>query len=95
MSVSKFSLTTCLIFISLLEGYGQEYTPFYLDNAKWTMQAISPVIGSEDGQSYWEIYTLDDTLVADQVYRKIVVRNICELWPDFEGNLQLNTTINT
>ncbi len=92
-SLSYLSVAFVLFFCYSLSG--QEYTPFYLDNAKWTMEGINPVLGSGDGHAFWEVYTLDDTLVANEVYRKVAVRNLCELWPDPNGELQPNLSLNT
>jgi len=69
--------------------------PFYLDDAKWTIERIYPILGSEDGHGYWEIYTLDDTTVMDKAYRKVAIRNLCELWPDVNGDLQPNPNLHT
>lgn len=88
-------LTVSLMLFSLYSLGAQEYTPFYLDNAKWTMEEISPVLGAGDGHAFWEVYTLDDTLIANEVYRKVAVRNLCELWPDPNGELQPNLSLNT
>ena len=75
--------------------HSQEYTPFHLDNIKWTMKRTTPVLGAGDGQAYWEIYTLNDTLINDTLYRKVATRNLCEQWPDLNGNLHYNNSIRT
>lgn len=86
---------TLIFFLTSQFGYSQDYIPFYLNNVKWTMERVIPVIGPEDAHSYWEIYTLNDTLINNKIYRKLATKNICELFPDFQGNLQLNNEINT
>ena len=82
-----------LIWLSNIRA--QSYMPFHLDGAKWTMERVTPVFGAGDGHSYWEIFTLDDTLIQDNVYRKIAVRNLCALWPDLQGNLHYQSGIVT
>jgi hypothetical protein len=41
-----------------------------------------------------EIYTLNDTLINNKSYRIVATRNLCQLWPDLQGNLKPNPLIN-
>ena len=91
----KLILITFFISSFFNLGFSQEYTPFYLDNAKWTMESVWPVSGPEDRYAFWEIYTLNDTLINNKIYRKVATKNLCELVPDFQGNLHYNNSINT
>ena len=59
------------------------------------MERISPTLGPGDGHSFWEIYTLNDTLINNKIYRVVATRNLCQLWPDLQGNLNPNPLINT
>lgn len=76
-------------------GTAQEYTPFYVQDARWTMEAIYPVIGPGDGHGYWEIYTLHDTLIDGKTYRLLATRNLCEKWPDGKGGYNYVQNLNT
>jgi Secretion system C-terminal sorting domain len=95
MKTLKLIFAIFILSTNFNEGNAQDYIPFYLDNVKWTMERVNPVLGPEDGHSYWEIYTLNDTLINDKVYRKVATRNLCEQWPDSQGNLQFNNSIVT
>lgn len=59
------------------------------------MQRVTPHLGANDIFSYWEIYTLDDTLIQNKVYRKVATKNLCHLTPDLSGKLHNSTTLNT
>jgi hypothetical protein len=76
-------------------GTSQSYTPFYLQHARWTMEAIYPVLGPGDGHAYWEIYTLGDTLIEGEAYHLLATRNLCEKWPDGKGGHNYAQTLNT
>ena len=95
--MKRFFIVQMLLLVGNL-CFSQNYTPFYLDNAKWTMERITPVIGPKDVHSYWEIYTLNDTLINEIEYKILATRNICQLRPVGYGEnqtLKLNETINT
>lgn len=55
----------------------QEYVPFYMDNARWVMKRTMPVLGAYDNYDYWEVYTLNDTIIENLVYHKVATRNLC------------------
>lgn len=61
---------------------GQNYMPFYLDSAEWTVATIYPVIGQGDGGEVWQYQTKTDTIINDSLYTNITKRNLCEYWPD-------------
>jgi hypothetical protein len=73
----------------------QSYTPFYIDSSTWIMYEVHPVIGPEDGHSYWMNYTLEDTLISDTTYAILARRNLCSLFPDQNGTLHHIENLNT
>ncbi|HZV70300.1 MAG TPA: T9SS type A sorting domain-containing protein [Saprospiraceae bacterium] len=89
-------ILACLLLSSYFnESYSQEYIPFFVDNVKWTMERTHPVPGQGDGHSFWEIYTLNDTLINNKIYRKVATKNLCRKWPDMQGNLHYDYSIVT
>ena len=78
-----------------IHGNVQEYTPFYLDDVKWTMQRVIPAHGIRDRHLFWEIYTLNDTIIENKTYRKVATRNLCELTINAQGSTIYNYSINT
>lgn len=60
---------------------GQDYTPFYVNNAEWTIETIYPTLGPGDGGAVWQYKTKNDTVVNDTMYTNLTKRNLCEYWP--------------
>lgn len=77
MKIFNIRLLQVIIFILIFKiGTAQDYTPFYMDNAKWTMKQLN---GFGADYQIWEIYTLDDTLINNNIYRKLGLRNRCSV----------------
>ena len=66
---------------------GQDYTPFYLDSAEWIVSTIYPIVGAGDGGAVWKYRTRNDTLINDLVYRNLGRSDLCEYYPDMNGNI--------
>ncbi len=95
MKTRFFTVLLCFVF-HLSSIIAQDYTPFYLDNARWVMEIVHPVLGPGDGYSFWEIYTTNqDTVVNGQTYRVTAMKNLCEQWPNSNGDLYYNNNIIT
>lgn len=53
-----------------------------MDSARWVMHEYYPIVRLPPFEWYWEIYTLNDTIIDNTVYRKVATRNICHLEPN-------------
>ncbi len=56
----------------------QSYTPFFTENAEWTMKKVYPTVGPGDNTDYWKIYTRSDTLINGKVYQELVLDKLCK-----------------
>jgi len=95
MNYTKLIFSAVLIFFLIKHSFSQDYTPFYMNDAEWTMERLIPGFGGRNQYSYWKIYTLNDTLINGKNYRIIATKNLCELFPASGGGHNLNTSIDT
>ena len=83
--MNKLKLLSFLFFLLSTISSAQEYTPFYMDNARWVTITYYPTLGPEESQSFSEVYTLNDTTIEDKVYKTIAGRYLCQR-TSFNGN---------
>lgn len=85
LHTSLLSRTIChpaLAFLMVILPSGmkaQTYTPFYLDQASWTMRITYPTLGAGDTEYYWRISTTGDTVVDNVTWRKVVITKQCQV----------------
>lgn len=82
-----------LLLLFSTTNQAQDYTPFYLDNARWIIHETIPGMGASGGELYWEFYTKTDTIINGQTYRQLATKNLCKIHSNIYGSYTDTTVV--